>query len=164
MNWSSESLSSSKLNEKEFLHANILHPGRWDHWNHYEVCSSFATLAPQTEVFLKLDESPLEEATTVWDQLVDYCQTRVDMNHPSAMKHGEIFLNVNRVFKGLKKLHPEWILPTVALLLPRCGAQLGACSLCPRGIGNPALAKITDEGVNNLIAGMEHKEDRKSVV
>jgi len=77
------------------------------------------------------------------------------------MKHGEIFLNVNRVFKGLKKLHPEWILPTVALLLPRCGAQLGACSLCPRGIGNPALAKITDEGVNNLIAGMEHSEVMK---
>jgi hypothetical protein len=48
-------------------------------------------------------------AMNVWDDLVAHAQANVDFSHSSSKRHPEVFHNVNRVFKVLKLMHPEWV-------------------------------------------------------
>ena len=78
---------------------------------------------------------------SVWGQLVVYLNAWVDMAHPAMQRRDTVFHNVNRIFRTLKALHPEWVVPVAALTFPLTDQCLGVTHLSPKGIGSPAIAK-----------------------
>lgn len=103
-------------------------------------------LAPKMSVFSQLDEAAME---------------LVDFSHPSALKHGHVFMQASEIFRTMKILHPEWIKDIFLLTMPMGKEALGTCRLCPEGLGNPALDHITSDMMDNLLVVMASSEAMK---
>jgi hypothetical protein len=117
----------------------------------------------QVEITLNIDGSNRPGGApklSVWDDVIGIVQSTVDFSHPSAAKHDEVYANVHRAFKVLKHRHSQWIAYVVALVLPRSPnlPAIGSCALCPRGLGNPAVGKLTDEMLVKLVQTLESSE------
>ena len=71
-------------------------------------------------------------AQNVWDDTVQYCQAFFDPDHPLSSNYNDMIMRIHRVFKTLRKPHPEWCVMVIALVIPRIDSHpLAKCELCP---------------------------------
>ena len=143
--WTTTSVGQSKLDEKKYLYIQGLHRKRWPSYRNYEVCYSFYKEALHT---------PLSD-TTVWDSLVAWMQQNCDFGHPAAHAHAALFQGMYDIIRILKKNHVDYIVPMIGLMLPNINPLVASSPLSKSGLGNPPLAKITEEMVLQTLCNMK---------
>ena len=104
---------------------------------------------------------------SVWEDVSRWILYKADLTHPmlSLARHGEVFRQVNLVFKELNREYPEWVRPLVAMTMP-CIEPMGKCSLLPDGlapVGTLVLSKLTAESLDVLFVSMERSRAQQFI-
>lgn len=112
------------------------------------------------------DPLPEKAKLTVWGDVENWVELKVDHTHPlmSSSRNGEIYVQVHMLFTALKVEHAEWVKPFVALTLPTVD-PLAQSDLSPEGINTsqfgplgPAVAKITASMLQEFLVSMEDSD------
>ena len=165
MGWTMQSLGGQpQLDEKRFLYAEGLFKGRWPDFRSFERCSNFYSQASARMVPPPVDGSTQAHvARTVWDIMYDQLMESADFGS-QTLRHSIIFKNAFTIQRHLKTQHPEFIADCVKRCIPMsAGNELGKCGLCPSGLGNPAIQKITDEMMLRLLENVAHSMSNKQL-
>ena len=91
-------------------------------------------------------------------------QHEVDMMHPGAQNYKHIFRVAALALRKFRHVHPEWIVTTILLYLPKLGTAYGTCSLLPHGLGKVALTKVVEDNFDELLLPIDDTKAFQEII
>ena len=79
-------------------------------------------------------------------------QANCDFGHAVSQMHAPLFQMCYDVLRKLKKDHPEYVVPIISMLFPTI-TPMGTSLFAKAGLGNPALAKCTEDMLTTASSG-----------